>query len=141
MEPSSTGTGIYLRQKKYLFYRLTYFANRLQVVAAKIQQSLPQRKRDGERILGSLWHSLMFNDSSTSRAGSTLSQAEFIPKLLKSLQESPSEVIADFEEIRKYSKFDCPLLSNSAHFTFLNSHGSLGHQIFSHWKCSEFAQS
>jgi hypothetical protein len=46
----------------------------------------------------------MFDDSSTFRAGGALPQAEFIPKLLKSLQESPSEVIADFEEIRKYSK-------------------------------------
>ena len=54
----------------------------------------------------------MFDDSSTSRAGGTLPQAEFIPKLLKSLQESPSEVIADFEEIRKYSKCDCHIFLN-----------------------------
>ena len=84
---------------------MTYlFCNRLQVVLAKIHQSLPERKREGEAVLESLWNSLILDDSSTSRAGGVLPQAEFIPKLLKSLQESPSEVIADFEEIRKYSK-------------------------------------
>jgi hypothetical protein len=56
----------------------------------------------------------MFDDSSTSRAGSALFQAEFIPELLKSLQESPDEVIANFEEIRKYSKLTA-VLSNPAH--------------------------
>ena len=51
----------------------------------------------------------MFGENSTSRAGGALLQAEFIPKILKSLQESPSEVIADFEEIRKYSKLTAVL--------------------------------
>jgi hypothetical protein len=98
-------------------------------------------KRDGETVLESLWDSLMFDDSSTSRAGGALPQAEFIPNLLKSLQESPTDVIADFEEIRKYSKLlkSIALLSISAHFSFMNSHGSFGHQVFCHWKCSEFA--
>lgn len=85
----------------YLFY------NRLHVVLAKIQQSIPASKRHGRTVLGSLWSSLMFDDGSTSRAGGVLPQAEFIPGLLRSLQESPSEVIADFEEIRKYSKLSC----------------------------------
>jgi hypothetical protein len=76
----------------------------LQVVLAKIQQSLPQLKRSGSKVLDSLSESLIYDDSSTSRAGGVLPQAEFIPKLSKSLQESPSEVIANFKEIRKYSK-------------------------------------
>jgi Zn-dependent M16 (insulinase) family peptidase len=100
----------YISDKKNYLYFMTYlFFNRLQVVLAKIQQSLPERKRDGEAVLESLWNSLMFDDSSTSRAGGVLPQAEFIPKLLKSLQESPDEVIADFEEIRKYSKLTAVL--------------------------------
>ena len=93
---------------KKLSVFMTYLScncDRLQVVLAKIQQSLPQRRRDGGTVLSSLWNSLMFDESSTSRAGGVLPQAEFIPRLLKSLQESPSEVIAEFEEIRKYSKF------------------------------------
>ncbi|KAF8807490.1 hypothetical protein BYT27DRAFT_7189561 [Phlegmacium glaucopus] len=87
---------------KDLVYGAEFDENRLQVVLAKIQQSLPEMKRDGGNVLGSLWASLMYDDNSTSRSGGVLSQAEFIPKLSKSLQESPSEVLADFEEIRKY---------------------------------------
>ena len=95
---------------------MTYLlCNRLQVVLAKIQQNLPERKRKGTAVLTSLWNSLMFDDSSTSRAGGALPQAEFIPKLLKLLQESPSQVIAAFEEIRKYSKLTATVFLNLAY--------------------------
>lgn len=72
---------------------------------AKIQQSLPEMKRDGNNVLRSLLGDLIYDDSSTSRFGSVIPQADFIPKLAKQLQASPAEVIADFEEIRKCSKF------------------------------------
>jgi hypothetical protein len=74
-------------------------------VIAKIQQSLPEMKRDGNNVLGSLWADLIYDDNSTSRFGGIIPQADFIPKLAKQLQASPAEVIADFEEIRKCSKF------------------------------------
>lgn len=67
-----------------------------------MQQSLPELKRSGENVLGSLWAELVYNDDSTSRAGSILPQLEFIPNLAKRLQSNPTEVIADFEEIRKH---------------------------------------
>ena len=72
---------------------------------AKIQQSLPEMKRDGYNVLRSLWADLIYDDNSTSRCGHVIQEANFIPKLAKQLQTSPSEVIADFEEIRKHSKF------------------------------------
>jgi len=74
---------------------------RLQVVLAKIQQSLPEMKRDGSNVLSSLWATLFYAENSTSRSGGVLPQAEFIPKLAKALQDAPNEVIADFEEIRR----------------------------------------
>lgn len=61
-------------------------------------------KRDGSNVLSSLCSTLLFAESSTSRAGGVLPQAEFIPTLITRLQESPEEVIADFQEIRKHSK-------------------------------------
>ena len=90
-------------------------------------------------MLGSLCDSLLYDDSSTARAGGVLPQSEFIPKLSKSLQESPSEVIADFEEIRKYSKLITVPSNDVQTRYFYNSHGSFGHQIFGHWKHSEVA--
>ena len=91
-------------------------------------------KRSGSKVLESLWDSLIYDDSSTSRAGGILAQADFIPKLSKSLQESPSEVIADFEEIRKYSKLITVPSNDVQTQSIYNSHGSCGHQIFGHWK-------
>jgi hypothetical protein len=61
-------------------------------------------KRDGSNVLSSLWATLLYAENSTSRSGGVLPQAEFIPKLSKLLQESPEQVIADFEEIRKHSE-------------------------------------
>jgi len=58
-------------------------------------------KRDGNTVLGAVGADLLFNESSTSRAGGVLAQSEFIPKLTKQLQESPEDVLAIFEEIRK----------------------------------------
>lgn len=79
----------------------------------------------------------MYNDNCTSRSGTVLPQAEFIPKLSKILEESPSEVIADFEEIRKYRKLIVIPSSSAKVQLIYNSHGSVGHQIFGHWKCLE----
>ena len=129
---------VYLQQN-FLFFVTHLLYNRLQVVLAKIQQSLPQLKRSGTQVLGSLCDSLLYDDSCTSRAGGILSQAEFIPRLSKSLQESPSEVIADFEEIRKYSTLFA-ISSNDVQNRYIyNSHGSFGHQVFGHWKYSKLA--
>lgn len=72
---------------------------------AKIQQSLPEIKRDGSNVLSSLWSDMIYAENSTSRFGGVLSQAEFIPKLTQRLQESPEEVLADFEAIRKHGVF------------------------------------
>ncbi|KDR85083.1 hypothetical protein GALMADRAFT_233694 [Galerina marginata CBS 339.88] len=87
---------------KDLVYGSEFDKERIQVVLAKIQQSLPEMKRDGSNVLSSLWATLLYAENSTSRSGGVLPQAEFIPRLAKSLQESPDQVIADFEEIRKY---------------------------------------
>jgi Zn-dependent M16 (insulinase) family peptidase len=77
---------------------------RLQVTVAKIQQTLPELKRDGNNVLDSLWMSTIYGDKNTSRANSVLSQMEFIPSLAQELQSNPDKVITTFEQIRRYSK-------------------------------------
>ncbi|KAF8560437.1 hypothetical protein OG21DRAFT_1531918 [Imleria badia] len=74
---------------------------RLLVSAAKLAQSLPELKRDGSNVLSSVWAETLFDKSSTSLAGAILSQADFVPKLIKDLQECPEQVIAAFEKLRK----------------------------------------
>ncbi|KAJ6503445.1 Metalloenzyme, LuxS/M16 peptidase-like protein [Mycena vitilis] len=88
---------------KDLMYGAEFNKERLQVTIAKIQQSLPEMKRDGNTVLGSLWADALFNEASTSRAGGILPQNDFIPNLAKQLSESPEQVIADLQEIRRYA--------------------------------------
>lgn len=84
--------------------------HRLQISVAKIQQSLPEQKRDGDTILGSVTAEMLFDETSVSRTTMTLPQAEFIPKLAEQLQQSPDEVVKDFEEIRRHRTFSFSLV-------------------------------
>ncbi|KAH7883663.1 Metalloenzyme, LuxS/M16 peptidase-like protein [Phlebopus sp. FC_14] len=74
---------------------------RLHVSAAKLAQSLPELKRDGNNVLSSVWAETLFDQNSTSLAGAILPQSEFVPNLISDLQEMPERVIADFEELRQ----------------------------------------
>jgi hypothetical protein len=53
-------------------------------------------------VLGSLWAEQLYSEASTSRAGGVLPQIDFIPKIAKQLAESPEQVVADLQEIRKF---------------------------------------
>lgn len=70
---------------------------------AKIQQSLPEYKRDGSTVLNSLSTNLIYSEKSTGRASGVLSLVDSIPVLAKKLQDSPEEVIQEFEQIRGFS--------------------------------------
>lgn len=87
---------------KDLLYHAEFDKERLSVVLAKIQQSLPELKRDGNTVLNSLWSNILYSEKSTARSGGVLSLMEFIPQITKSLQEKPDEVIKDFEELRNH---------------------------------------
>jgi Zn-dependent M16 (insulinase) family peptidase len=58
-------------------------------------------KRDGSIVASSILSELLYSENSMSRGAAILSQSEFIPKLVKRLQESPDQVVADFDAIRK----------------------------------------
>ncbi|KAI0094759.1 Metalloenzyme, LuxS/M16 peptidase-like protein [Irpex rosettiformis] len=85
-----------------LIYGSCFDKERLQVAAAKIQQALPEMKRDGNTVLTSVNADLLYNESSTGRAGGLLIQMEFIPKLIEKLNDNPGEVIKAFENFRTY---------------------------------------
>ena len=58
-------------------------------------------------VLSSLRSDLLHAENSTKRFEGVLAQAEFIPKLIQRLQESPKDVLADFESIRKHGMAAC----------------------------------
>ncbi|KAF7320399.1 hypothetical protein MKEN_00824700 [Mycena kentingensis (nom. inval.)] len=88
---------------KDLLYGAEFDKERLQVTISKIQQSLPEIKRDGNAVLGSLWSNLLFSESSACRASGLLPQIDFIPQVSKQIQEDPEQVFADLAEIRRYA--------------------------------------
>ncbi|KAG8742736.1 hypothetical protein FRC12_015287 [Ceratobasidium sp. 428] len=86
-----------------LLYSPEYTKDRLEVNVAKLLQSLPEQKRDGNTVMQSVSNSLLFETSkSVSNAGGITTQMEFIPELAKRLQEKPEEVINDMKEFRQY---------------------------------------
>ena len=80
---------------------LTLGITRLQITVAKIQQSLPEMKRNGKTVLSAIASEELYNETSTARAGTILKQAEFIPGLIQQLQDEPKKVTEEFELIRK----------------------------------------
>ncbi|KAJ1311433.1 hypothetical protein OPQ81_009922 [Rhizoctonia solani] len=86
-----------------LLYSPEYVKDRLEVNVAKILQSLPEQKRDGNTIMMAVSNSLTFETSkSVSNSGGITTQMEFIPELAKRLQENPEQVIDDMKEFRKH---------------------------------------
>lgn len=71
------------------------------MTCAKITQSIPELKRDGNTVLSAYSSDQLYDEASTSRANSVLEQMKALPKLVKQLQDDPNEVIKDFEEMRK----------------------------------------
>ncbi|KAG8691866.1 hypothetical protein FRC11_007225 [Ceratobasidium sp. 423] len=86
-----------------LLHSPEYTKDRLEVNVAKILQSLPEQKRDGNTIMMAISNSLTFETSkSVSNAGGITTQMEFIPELAKRLQENPERVIKDMREFREH---------------------------------------
>ncbi|KAH8804264.1 Metalloenzyme, LuxS/M16 peptidase-like protein [Flagelloscypha sp. PMI_526] len=84
-----------------LVYGAQFDQDRLKVVFALIQQSLPELKRDENYLLSSLRHNLLYDESSSYRAGGVLQQIDAVPALIKAINERPVTVVTDFEELRK----------------------------------------
>ncbi|KAF8592090.1 hypothetical protein K439DRAFT_1401667 [Ramaria rubella] len=85
-----------------LIFRSEFDKERLEVTAAKIQQSLPEAKRDGNEVVSSLSGGILYASSSTSQAATVLNQVEFNPWLMERLKATPDEVVADMEQFRRY---------------------------------------
>ena len=79
---------------------------RLEVTAAKIQQGLPEMKRDGNTVVNSLYSDTLWTENSASRVSGLLKQIEFSPFLLRRLKTDPHGVVKDLAELRKYCMYN-----------------------------------
>ncbi|EJD55672.1 hypothetical protein AURDEDRAFT_109912 [Auricularia subglabra TFB-10046 SS5] len=87
---------------KDLLYNSHFDVERLRVTVAKLQQSLPETKRSGQRVLSSVMSSLMETSSANNRAWQVETQLEFFPQVAQQLQDDPESVVRDLETIRKH---------------------------------------
>ncbi|KAG9001081.1 hypothetical protein FRB93_012461 [Tulasnella sp. JGI-2019a] len=85
---------------KDLIYSADFTPERLEVTIAKVLQSLPEMKRDGNTVLGAVHGQVLFNESSTNQASSVLALLDAIPLLAEQLKSDPEAVIRDFKAIR-----------------------------------------
>ncbi|KAF8527970.1 Metalloenzyme, LuxS/M16 peptidase-like protein [Hysterangium stoloniferum] len=85
-----------------LIYRSEFDRTRLEITIAKIQQSLPEAKRDGNTMVVSLSGALLHESSSVAQAASVLDLMEFIPSVMAKLKASPEDVVKSLEAVRKH---------------------------------------
>jgi hypothetical protein len=80
------------------------FLLRLAVTIAKIQQSLPESKRDGNTVVSSVSGQLLFDETSSLQASALMTQLEFVPKLTQLIKDNPQKVVKDLEQLRLYGE-------------------------------------
>ena len=77
------------------------------MAVSKIQQNIPELKRDGSNVLSSQCAQLLYAENSTNRATTVFTLMEFVPALQTLLAEKPHKVLKTFEEIRKHCAYCC----------------------------------
>jgi Zn-dependent M16 (insulinase) family peptidase len=103
IEVSKYATGISLLRD--LIYHSEFAEDRLGVTIAKLQQSLPQYKRDGNGVAGAVSTDLTFDESCTARCATVTGMMEWVPRISKELKESPKEVVRKMKKIQAISTF------------------------------------
>ena len=84
-------------------------------------------------MLSAIASEQLYDETSTSRAGTVLKQAEFIPGLLQQLQGDPNKVVEDFEAIRQICESCYPLPKLPVgEPTLFYSNQTRGNQILGH---------
>ena len=88
-----------------LIYHSEFAEDRLKVTIAKLQQSLPQYKRDGSAIVSGVSTDLTFDASCTARYSTVTGMMEWVPRIAKELKENPREVVQKMKKVQAISAF------------------------------------
>ena len=103
VEVSKYATGISLLRD--LIYHSEFAEDRLGVTIAKVQQSLPQYKRDGNGVATAVSSDLMYDASYTSRCATVTGMMEWVPRISKELKENPKEIVRKMKRVQAISTF------------------------------------
>jgi len=83
-----------------LLYRTKLTEDRVRVVATKMENSLPEYRRQGSKVVGALSEAITMSRDSNSRLTNMVQQGATLRHTLKRLDCSPNEVLRDLEEVR-----------------------------------------
>src|SRR4051812_6381817 len=101
VESTKFDTGVaWLRD---VLFQSEFTKERLEVTLAKIQQSLPEMKRDGSSMARSVLSDLVYDKTLTSKNAGVLSLIDWIPRVSAEVQENAQSVIDKLEEVRRIS--------------------------------------
>ena len=98
VEVSKFATGVSLLRD--LIYHSEFAEDRLGVTIAKLQQSLPQYKRDGNSVAGAVMTDLTYDASRTARYSTVTGMMEWVPRIAKELKENPKEVVQKLKRVQ-----------------------------------------
>jgi Zn-dependent M16 (insulinase) family peptidase len=87
-----------------VLFNSEFTKERLEVTLAKVQQSLPELKRDGNTVARSVFNDLVFDKSLTTTHGGVVALMDWIPKVSAEVQENVQSVIEKLEQVRKISE-------------------------------------
>lgn len=88
-----------------ILFQSEFTKDRLEVTLAKVQQSLPEMKRDGNTVAKSIFDDLIFDKSLTSGYAGITPLMEWVPRVATEVKDDVESVIAKLEEVRKISGF------------------------------------
>ncbi|PKI83996.1 hypothetical protein MVES_002292 [Malassezia vespertilionis] len=84
-----------------LLWGSEFSLDRLRIVAAKLQQSLPEQKRDGRAVSWALSRTMLYAaHDSTQLANSVMAQATQVPEIVAQLAAEPQRVVDALETLR-----------------------------------------
>lgn len=101
VESSKFDTGIaWLRD---VLFQSEFTKERLEITLAKVQQSLPEMKRDGSSMARSVFSDLTYDKTLTSSYAGITSLMEWIPRLAAEVQDNVQSVVEKLEKVRALS--------------------------------------
>lgn len=108
VESTKYDTGIaWLRD---VLFQSEFTKERLEVTLAKVQQSLPEMKRDGNSVARSVFQDMVFDKTLTTVWGGITPLMEWIPSIANEVQENVEGVIEKLAEVQRISKTCFPWL-------------------------------
>jgi Zn-dependent M16 (insulinase) family peptidase len=86
-----------------VLFQSEFTKDRLEVTLAKVQQSLPEMKRDGNTVAKSIFNDLTLDKTLTAVHGGITPLMEWVPRVAAEVKDDVQSVIAKLEEVRRIS--------------------------------------